>query len=88
MDELYQSKVRETTLLNGYLPYLKKMMYLFFLSIYLVSPAYAQINVTGLVTDIKGEPLPGVSIRVKGTTAGVSSGVNGKFTLKVPGKDV
>jgi TonB-linked SusC/RagA family outer membrane protein len=87
MDKLYHSEERETTFLNGYLPYLKKILYLLLLSIYFLSPAYAQINVTGSVTDIKGEALPGVSIRVKGTTSGVSSGTDGKFSLKVPDKD-
>lgn len=45
---------------------------------------FAQIKVTGVVTDIKGEALPGVSVKVKGIAAGVSTDVNGKFTLTIP----
>ncbi len=41
-------------------------------------------NVTGVVTDEEGFPLPGVSIIVKGTTTGTISDVNGKFSLDVP----
>ncbi|WPU95229.1 TonB-dependent receptor [Mucilaginibacter sabulilitoris] len=41
--------------------------------------------VSGVVTDDKSAPLPGVNVRVKGTTIGVSTDVNGKYTLNVPG---
>lgn len=40
--------------------------------------------VTGKVTDSKGETLPGVSIKLKGTSAGVSSGTDGRFSINVP----
>ena len=41
-------------------------------------------TITGKVTDSKGEPLPGVSIVVKGTTVGITSDVDGNYTLEVP----
>src|ERR1700761_8800025 len=41
------------------------------------------IIVSGQVTDAKGEPLPGVTIRVKGTTNGVISGTDGRYTIRV-----
>ncbi|MDT3405467.1 SusC/RagA family TonB-linked outer membrane protein [Mucilaginibacter terrae] len=41
-------------------------------------------QVTGTVVDEKGEPLPGVSISIKGTTRGTITDVNGKFSLQVP----
>ena len=37
----------------------------------------------GKVTDHKGSPLPGVTIRLKGTTIGVSSNIEGLFSLEV-----
>jgi TonB-linked SusC/RagA family outer membrane protein len=40
--------------------------------------------VTGKVTDSKGETLPGVSIKLKGSSAGVSSGTDGRFSINVP----
>ncbi len=41
-----------------------------------------QISVTGKVTDKDdGAPLPGVSVKVKGGTAGTSTNVQGEFTL-------
>jgi len=41
-------------------------------------------RVSGRVTDSKGEALPGVTIRVKGGTAGTSTDANGDFSLDVP----
>ncbi len=42
------------------------------------------IVVRGQVKDAKGETLPGVSIKVKGTDIGASSDIDGKYTLNVP----
>ncbi|WP_419701698.1 SusC/RagA family TonB-linked outer membrane protein [Mucilaginibacter sp. NFX135] len=41
-------------------------------------------KISGKVTDEKGETLPGVSVTLKGTTTGVLTDVNGKFSLNVP----
>jgi TonB-linked SusC/RagA family outer membrane protein len=44
-----------------------------------------QKSVSGKVTDSTGSPLPGVSVVVKGTTTGVITDMDGKYTLpKVP----
>jgi TonB-linked SusC/RagA family outer membrane protein len=44
-----------------------------------------QIKITGTVTDAQtGEPLPGVNIIVEGTTIGVTSDIEGKFTIDLP----
>ena len=40
-----------------------------------------QMEVTGVVKDCQGEPLPGVSVVIKGTTIGVATDVNGKFRI-------
>ncbi len=42
------------------------------------------VPVSGRVTDAKGEPLPGVTVLVKGTTIGTSTGADGSFSLSVP----
>ena len=39
--------------------------------------------VTGTVTDENGEPLPGLSIVIKGTTAGTVTNLDGKYTIEV-----
>ena len=43
--------------------------------------AYAQTKVSGTVKDSKGEPIPAVSILIKGTTQGASSNANGQFSI-------
>ncbi|MDR1746636.1 MAG: carboxypeptidase-like regulatory domain-containing protein, partial [Tannerella sp.] len=40
--------------------------------------------VAGTVTDQNGDPLPGVNISIKGTTTGVISDAEGKYSLNVP----
>lgn len=40
--------------------------------------------VSGLVTDQDGNPLPGVTIIVKGTTVGVISDFDGNYSLEIP----
>ena len=46
--------------------------------------AQTGIRVTGTVSDEKGELLPGVTVVVRGGTAGVATDANGEFTLTVP----
>ena len=41
-------------------------------------------EVTGVVTDNEGVPLPGVSILIKGTTVGAVSDLNGSYRLEIP----
>ena len=41
------------------------------------------LNITGQVVDIKKNPLPGVTVRVKNTAIGVSTDLNGKYTLSL-----
>ncbi|MCL3781046.1 SusC/RagA family TonB-linked outer membrane protein [Prolixibacteraceae bacterium JC049] len=48
----------------------------------------AKRKITGTVTDTKGELLPGVSVVVKGTTIGVTTDIDGKFSLEVDAKTV
>ena len=49
-------------------------------------PQFKVKTVTGIVKDVNGQPLPGVSVVVKGTTKGVSTDVDGKFTIKFEDK--
>ncbi|WP_407430630.1 SusC/RagA family TonB-linked outer membrane protein [Arcticibacter sp.] len=54
------------------------------------SNAFSQsvLAISGTVTDNKGEPLPGVSVRVKGKTQGTSTNALGKYNLKVTGTGI
>ncbi len=41
-------------------------------------------RITGIVNDDKGNPVPNVSVVVKGTTAGATTDINGTFSINVP----
>lgn len=42
------------------------------------------ITVKGKVVDESGEPLPGATIQLKGTSTGTSAGIDGSFSISVP----
>jgi TonB-linked SusC/RagA family outer membrane protein len=46
-----------------------------------------QITVTGTTTDETGETLASVTVVVKGTTTGVISDIDGKYSISVPNRD-
>jgi len=46
-------------------------------------PSRPPVRITGVVTDEKGETLPGVSIKVKGTSSGTITDLDGKFSISV-----
>jgi TonB-linked SusC/RagA family outer membrane protein len=46
-----------------------------------------QFTVTGVTSDESGELLAGVTVAVKGTSAGVMSDTDGKYSIAVPGSD-
>ncbi len=48
--------------------------------------SFPVIRISGKVADEKGEPLPGVSILVKGTQQGMITDASGKFIIEVPGE--
>ena len=59
-----------------------------FLGVFMMAfQAVAQKTVTGKVTDEDGLPLPGVSVKVKGTTTGASTNAAGTYSITVnPGQ--
>jgi len=48
---------------------------------------FAQVQVRGRVTDSQGEPVPGVTVLVKGTQQGVITDIDGNYSLTVPGSE-
>ena len=58
---------------------MKRILYLTMLFFCAVQILYAQnsITVTGKVSSETGEPMPGVSIGLKGTTSGTTTNVDG-----------
>ena len=44
----------------------------------------SQHKIQGTVLDEKGTPLPGVTVQIKGTSQGITTGTDGKFSLVIP----
>ncbi|KAA3439557.1 SusC/RagA family TonB-linked outer membrane protein [Rufibacter hautae] len=62
-----------------------KKKLLVILLFHLCGIAFAQTSITGRVTSARtGEALPGVSVVVKGTTAGSSTDIDGRFQVQTP----
>lgn len=47
------------------------------------SKDYVDLTIKGIVTDENGEPLPGASVTVEGTTSGTVTDIDGNYTLNV-----
>lgn len=66
------------TKLNGFLT---------LLMLFVLQVSFAQNNISGVVTDQSGLPIPGVNVLVKGTQNGVQTDFDGKFTISAnPGQ--
>lgn len=55
--------------------------YLLILSLFFCGISFAQNTITGSVTEINNQPIPGANIRVIGDKAGTVTDADGKFTL-------
>ena len=53
-------------------------------SVLFANTAFAQKQITGKVTGDNGEPIPGVSVVVKGTVKGTITDIDGNFSLTLP----
>lgn len=50
-------------------------------------PQAREVTISGTVKDEGGNPLPGVAVVLKGTTIGVATDIDGKYTLNLPAGD-
>lgn len=60
----------------------------FALAVSISSPAQIKNQVSGVVTDTNGEPLPGVSVVISGTFNGTTTGNNGEYIIQASGDDI
>ncbi|MFY8214549.1 MAG: TonB-dependent receptor domain-containing protein [Flavobacterium sp.] len=55
--------------------------YLIILSLFFCSLSFAQSTITGVVSDSKKQPIPGVNVKIEGASNSTSTDADGKFTL-------
>ena len=68
---------------------MKKNLYFLMVLVLLTASAFAQTaQITGTVTNEKGQSLPGVSILIKGTTQGTVTNAQGKYVLEAKKGDI
>src|SRR5690606_3248248 len=47
-------------------------------------PLEAEVTVSGTVSDANGEPLPGVTVSIQGTSTGTATDINGRYSIMAP----
>jgi TonB-linked SusC/RagA family outer membrane protein len=65
---------------------MKKLILSLFIVLFIAGAAIAQVRtITGTVTDSQdGQPIPGVTVRVRGVQAGTQTGADGRYSVNVP----
>ncbi|MFY0600210.1 MAG: SusC/RagA family TonB-linked outer membrane protein [Cyclobacteriaceae bacterium] len=63
---------------------MKKVLLTMFLTSIMLGAFAQERQITGRVTDDKGEPVPGANVILKGTTVGTTSDLDGNYRLSVP----
>lgn len=69
---------------TGMLYQAKQVGILLFFCLALSLNASAQTTVRGTVIDPQGLPIPGVSVKLKGTNTGASTGADGRYSISLP----
>lgn len=91
MNQILQNVLDKSNRLRFCLKYyresLQRFSVLVVLTILTASLAFSQTQVSGTVKDPEGLPLIGVSVKVKGTSQGVATDLNGGFTIAVPNQN-
>jgi TonB-linked SusC/RagA family outer membrane protein len=86
INRFYQTKPPQegdpATLKRLRLPWRSSLLVIILISFFQLTTAYAQEIISGRVTS-KSLPLPGVSVLIKGTSAGTTTNADGDFTLSI-----
>ena len=64
----------------------KSIVCICFMQLFCIAAIFAQITVTGTVSD-RNETLPGVNVTVRGTTLGAVTDADGRYSINVPNND-
>ncbi|AYL96158.1 SusC/RagA family TonB-linked outer membrane protein [Mucilaginibacter celer] len=68
---------------------ISRLLLLFVVCLFTYSNLQAQsLTIRGIILDDANQPLPGVSVRIKGTNTGTVTGIEGRFTIAATKGDV
>jgi TonB-linked SusC/RagA family outer membrane protein len=68
---------------DSYLHFLLKILFIVIFLLFHPDVSAQQRTISGTVTGADNNPMPGVTVMVKGSTTGTTSGQDGKFTLSI-----
>jgi TonB-linked SusC/RagA family outer membrane protein len=68
--------------------YMKTLLLICFFSLSIASAFAQNKTITGIVTDVQKDPLPGVSVAIKGTTVGTVTDLDGKYSINAKSGDL
>ena len=83
MDQIHSSKLKPKNYADPWWKYAGLLT----LALFLYSGALAQSSVSGIVSDMNGDALVGVTVTVRGTTTGVLTGDKGDYSVNVSSGD-
>jgi TonB-linked SusC/RagA family outer membrane protein len=81
LDQLQNKTLLQFKMIGNYIGVAQNNVSMPSLSLAPTTQAAATIKVTGVVRDASGQPIPGVSVLIKGTTLGVQTDINGQFSI-------
>ncbi|MFC4212745.1 carboxypeptidase-like regulatory domain-containing protein [Pedobacter lithocola] len=67
---------------------IKRKIFLTSIFVFLSLISFAQISIKGVLKDSSGQPLPGVSVRVKGTSVGAATSPDGIYVISAPSNSI
>jgi TonB-linked SusC/RagA family outer membrane protein len=66
---------------------MKERVFFLFISLFFSIAMFAQLQISGNVTETQGSPIPGVTVLEQGTQNGVITDMNGNYTITVTGHE-
>ncbi|TSJ43750.1 SusC/RagA family TonB-linked outer membrane protein [Mucilaginibacter corticis] len=88
LTQLQQQTQLQFKLVGNYIGVAQSQSTMPVLSLAKTDDAKSTIKITGVVRDASGQPLPGVSVMLKGTQSGTQTDVNGQFNIDANVGDV
>lgn len=67
---------------------MRKIIFISIVVLFALRVSAQQVNISGVITDTKNEPLPGVAVIISGTNRGTASDIDGKYSIQAQKGDI